>query len=1129
MKLTFLLCLALACAVTPAFAVPVTVKIVGPDNKPLPGAKLSSFETTFIYDEMPAATEQTGVAGVFTWDWDGDFADKRPLGQKPFLRVRVEAPGLAPQFQVIQKGQTTIQLRATRAWSGVVFDENQKPLAGAKVTLGNVSPALEEPKAADDELLGAFISVKDNVATTDANGRWTFAGVPTQGRADVTVSAPNYVSQRVSLSIGEGDATPIYLKPGGTVTGVVLDPDGKPIEGETVRAGFGSDVQTKTDAAGRFTLNGVAPGRSILYMGEMLFERSKKKELPQYLFDNKARAQVEVGKTADVGEIKAQRGLLIKARVIGADTKLPLPDARFRIGYGDVDSTTSEDGELRARILSQARISGFDRPKIANANYVDHDFPPALFDTKDETLDLGTIALERGNAITGSVRIEGADAATADVRAPGLSFSRNGNYDFVSVDANGNFASKVLGAGSYNVNINSSGQDWQIVSPRNVMLPEFGKEFKPIEVVVKRLTPVLPAIKSARGRVLDAQNQGVSGVTVKARLMFEGGGSYFNATATTDKEGAFVLDVNARNGRVVGVQIESAENPAYLISGKAEVKVADSIATISGLVAKKRGAIFAGRVNGADGKPAPGAWVAIVEARDFEPIQTGADGTFSLADVPLDKFTLLAARGSDWTKQSAGSDQTGLTLQLQNSPTAIASDADKARALEQLLTFKGSVPTDRLFGAWDVLGAENIEKYIRRNGEPSPEVMVMFGAELARRDPAQLLQRAPELLGKSTDEAREDLEAQTNLLRAAGDDAGQRTDANAWLDEQKQAKHEINARSVTQLLQMAAVAQKLKREDSAQWLDYGAAVAAQLGGGARGQTQGWAKPLAALGLDAVKNMAEGRAVTDEFKLWADVAPEMAGAGDFTGARAALVRLETLARDPEIIKGDSPNNWETSPRRLDYVRQALARTLAPTDPSGALELAGQIKDEFTQARAMLQVASGAQSAGNADVAEKALRLVMKANIGNVEYFAQAAAIGALVNPKLGDELFADAKKKALPKRENTSFSPHSIGMWAYYHAPYDAAQSRVLVEREWDWRLPAARINKDDGGFSDYSQLSNLIKGMAAVDAGRAAEMQTAADAIQTQNYGREMSQFDIAVIALSTAAQRARLGLDAQY
>ncbi len=1116
---------ALACAAAPALAVPVSITVVDPDNKPLPNAKLSWFETPFIFDKVPALTEQTGANGVFKWNWDGDFADKRAVGEKPFLRVRVEAPGLAPQFQVIQKGQTTIRLQTTRSWSGVVFDQEQKPLAGAKITLGTVTPALEEP-GIKDELLGAFIPVENSVATTDANGRWTVAGVPMRGRADVTFSAPNFVSQRVSLSIGEGDAAPIYAKLGGTITGVLLSPDGQPIAGETVRSGFGSDVQTTTDAAGRFTLNGVAPGRSTIYVGEMFFGRRKRTELPPYLFDNKTRAQVEVGKTVDVGEIKAQKGLLIKARVVGADTKLPLPDARFRVGYNDIASVMGDDGQLLSRILPETRRGGFDRPKIENANYVDHDFPPALFDTKDETLDLGTIALERGNAITGSVRIEG---AVGDVRAPGLSFSRGGNYDFVSVQTNGEFTSKVLGAGSYNVNINSAGNDWQIVSPRTVTLPEYGKEFKPIEVVVKRLTPVLPVIKSARGRVLDAQGDGVAGVTVNVRMLFESGGSYSNATATTDKDGAFTIEANSVNRPIVGVEIEGAGHPAYLVGGKTEVKVADGIATISGLVAKKRGAVFAGRVDGADGKPAANAWVAIVEAREYEPVQTGADGTFKLADMPLDSFTLLAARGNDWTKQSVQSDQSGLTLQLKNSPAALSSDADRARALEQLLAIKSGVSSDKLFAAWDVLGADNIEKYLRRNGEPSPEIMTLFGAELARRDPAQLLKRAPELLGNSTGETRENLEAQINLLRAAGDDAGQRVDANAWLDEQKQVKREIKPRSVTQLLQMAAVADKLKREDAAQWLDYAAAVAAQLGAGARGQTQLWAGPLAALGYDAAKNMAEGRSVSDEFKLWGDLAPALANAGDFKGARAALARLEALARDPEIIKGDSPNNWETSPRRLDYVRQALARTFAPTEPVAALELAGQIKDEFTRARAMLQVAGGAQTAGNAEVAENALRLVMEANIGNVEYFAQAAAIGALVRPQLGQEFFAIAKDKALPKRAETSFSPPSIGEWAFYHAPYDAAQSRVLIEREWDWRLPAARKNKDDGGFSDYRSLYDLVKGMAAVDSGRAAEMQVAADAIEKKNYGREMSQFDIAIVALSTAAQRARLGLDAQY
>ena len=107
--------------------------------------------------------------------------------------------------------------------------------------------------------------------------------------------------------------------------------------------------------------------------------------------------------------------------------------------------------------------------------------------------------------------------------------------------------------------------------------------------------------------------------------------------------------------------------------------------------------------------------------------------------------------------------------------------------------------------------------------------------ELARRDPAQLLRRAPELLGNSTGEARENLEAQLNLVRAASDDAGRAPTRARGSTSRSRSSAKSSRRSVTQLLQMAAVAQKLKRDDASQWLDYAAAVAAQIKGDAGNQ------------------------------------------------------------------------------------------------------------------------------------------------------------------------------------------------------------------------------------------------------------------------------------------------------
>ncbi len=1109
MKLTAAFLAALTCAALPAFAIPVSVSVVGPDNQPLPGAKLSWFEVKSVRDDAGQTTEQPGANGVFAWNWDGDFADKRPLGEKRFLRVRVEAPGMAPQIQIVKQGQTTIALQKARSWGGVVLDEKQQPVAGATLKLGEVKP----PDLPSEEF-STFLEVAPQTVVTDAQGRWTMVGLPARGTAFVSLIDPRFARTRVLLTIGESDAAPIFAKPGGAVTGQLLKPDGTPIVGETVESGFGVDNQTTTDAQGRFKLQDIESGDGAIIFGKSSDE--EKRMLPTYVLERLRIAKVEAGKTADMGEIKARKGLLLRAIVIDADTKKPLTDARFRAGYNTVPSVMATDGTLQTRVLPSKGIGSFDRAKIESVGYVDYDLPLKALEAEGE-FDLGTITMQRGTIIRGAVRMEGGDPKVSVV-LPGISFSRDGKYDFVSVAGDGKFESKPHEAGSYSVNLNGRNGDWQIVSPRTVSVPAAGEEFVPIEIVVKRLTPILPQIKSARGRVLDENGRGVAGVNIRARMSGEGGGGYTNPTATTDADGAFTLNGNER---IVGVEIESAEHPDYIVGGKTEVSVKEGIATISGLIAKKRGAIYTSHVLDAQGQPAQNAWVAVVEARDYEPVQTDENGKFDLLDVPLTQFTLVAAQGRDWARQTVRSEQAGAPLRLQTS----VSEVNRERILKQLDSIKSGVQPDKLFAAWDVLGAEGIERYIRRRGEPSNDVMTLFGIELARRDPAQLLRRAPELLGNSTGEARENLEAQLNLVRAATGDAGQRTDAGAWLDEQQQIKREINPRSVTQLLQMAAVAQKLKRDDASQWTDYAAAVAAQIKGDPETNFYAWSNLLAALGSDSIALFAEGRDAPAEFKLWSNTARAMARAGDVAGARKALARMEVLLSDPAMTGAaeEARKRQRYLPaQELEEAQSSVAGALAASDPVAAFALAQKVTDVFVRVNAMIGVGKGAQKAGNADIAEKALRDVMKARIGNVEYFAQAASIGARVNPQLGAELFALAKEKALPKDERSSFSP-SVGAWAFYHAPYDAAQSRVLIEREWEWRLPAAIVTKNDFSSNDMGALYELVHGMTAVDTKRAAEMQTQVDAIETKNYGKAMSQFDIAVAALASAEQREKL------
>ena len=185
MKLTFTLCLALACCAAPALAIPLTVTVVGPDDKPLNGAVISVVEGKYPVDAKATPRDITGDNGQFHFDWDGTFPDKGatiPYEERRYIYVRAQAPGLATQTRALSRAQTTIHLQAGRSWGGLVRDAADKPVAGVQIELtrwttpasNGETPADETPDGDEAEpqraVFDALAQAWKPSATTDAQG-----------------------------------------------------------------------------------------------------------------------------------------------------------------------------------------------------------------------------------------------------------------------------------------------------------------------------------------------------------------------------------------------------------------------------------------------------------------------------------------------------------------------------------------------------------------------------------------------------------------------------------------------------------------------------------------------------------------------------------------------------------------------------------------------------------------------------------------------------------------------------------------------------------------------------------------------------------------------------------------------
>jgi hypothetical protein len=233
------------------------------------GAGIPGAEVTFSRGGA-AASARTGPDGAFRFDppeagrWQ--LAAASAAGHEPFApewghsSVAFEA---RPGERV--RG-ATLWLRPLRSYEGIVQDPAGRPVEGAAVRVAGSATGdralLPSAEAATSGADGGFAIAAPDGATLEARR----AGF-TPGRATLDLAARS--GRRVVLKLGEaGSREP------GAISGHVIS-GGVPLEGALVtarllaRGGPGSaedgvSAQATSDAAGRFALPGLDPGRYLL-------------------------------------------------------------------------------------------------------------------------------------------------------------------------------------------------------------------------------------------------------------------------------------------------------------------------------------------------------------------------------------------------------------------------------------------------------------------------------------------------------------------------------------------------------------------------------------------------------------------------------------------------------------------------------------------------------------------------------------------------------------------------------------------------------------------------------------------------------------------------------------------------
>jgi protocatechuate 3,4-dioxygenase beta subunit len=178
-----------------------------------------------------------------------DLAGLDPRASRTGLRI------------VLKKGQSA---------SGVVLDSQEKPVAGARLSLRAANRAAG-PFAFPDP------SSRDPEATSGADGRFTFEHLA-PGKFDLQARAAGYGPVTIpGLEVADGPRPAslgtVILQPGQAITGVVVDGKDRPIAGAKVAAVPGrmprmlsrpeDRMEAVTGADGRFALADLSAGQSL--------------------------------------------------------------------------------------------------------------------------------------------------------------------------------------------------------------------------------------------------------------------------------------------------------------------------------------------------------------------------------------------------------------------------------------------------------------------------------------------------------------------------------------------------------------------------------------------------------------------------------------------------------------------------------------------------------------------------------------------------------------------------------------------------------------------------------------------------------------------------------------------------
>lgn len=1057
----FIFPLAIALCALPAWAQnPLPLIVLDEAGKPIAGALVSARVLTA--DDVELAAQTTDANGKTIFSMPNDKTGKPTVGAfvagakgYSFGGVMGLSGPLAIPLEIrLERGQT---------WRGKVVDAKGQPLAGAQISINGAMKFMDFDGVGflQSDAIKALYSTKSK-----ADGTFEIAGLPANKRLFYRVSLPGFAP--ISSQNGRVDNPETFkLVRSGALRGRALGIAGEPLAGvqvfATARTASSLEIseEVKTDVKGGFALDGLPPG--VYELHGTLTDK-----MP-FLLLNLPGVRVVAGATATAGEWRAIQGAEIRGFVTDSVTKKPVEGAHFAaqtkadVKSGDDSDWANSDatghfvlhvlpGDYRVRVGGAAQ--GYLRADTIRSAQPREGAPAQVsFELRAAPIVRGTTRDESGAPVQAKLIVGGFGFGR------GLTSDAQGQWQYEPQDAN----DITFGGGDDDAGY------FEIVSPKRVDWPAKG----PIVVTVRRRP-----WQSLAGRVLTPNGTPIEGAKVTAKFLVALSDSMSrgeNSSALSDAEGRYVLERlrDSRKPNVRGTEVEvSAKKDGYQFrsGGKVtrqgkEPRVSDLVfvplsQTISGTTEAGADVVVAGRETRADGagkfsfEALPAGKNIVYAAKD------DLFGSAPTSQMPLEiALTRPQPQGRDeklareiWDKAMASRANVGaLDLdEWQKGENFISQlrRAQRSGDASQIAYALGNLkPTDSP-------ESQEIAREILREMPPSEARTQAYLRIAISSSDAALTQRALEEAKAQFDKTTTDASGREYQLYLAAVLTERRDGAQAGAFALRTAlaytlqTHPVNSR--VEGAMQTAVGRNEALASAAPWVAEGS-------------------PMMLRELLQTIELGSGFAT----RARANAVPVVARVHGFESAAALLEELRQLPEptlDLKIRYLDFAPSWA-----YGQAVSTLVPIIGPTDAATSLALARKVEgDDEQRGRALAGAARYQSLAVAAPLLREAAEKISSEEAPRVAAYAYER------DEKLGLELFEVARRKADDDMKGDTRNWRNAWIqFAFYLAPANPAQARLILEREWA---------KSREAKADDNVLFSIAIAMSPIDGQRAAEM-----------------------------------------